>query len=275
MPTAAFLAAYDAVLAQWPVPFEAVDVASPHGATHVTICGPADAQPLVLLPGGGATSAVWIANVEAFSRDHRGYAVDIPCDAGRSVHNGRPFRGHADLMTWLDSLFVHFGLTDAHLCGHSYGAAIALGYAIHSPRVSKLVLLDPTRCFAGLKPTYLLHALPLLLKPTPQRQRDHLRWETGGLALNPAWLELTALAAPEFPAAKVARTQRPRLDQLRTPTLVLLAEHSKAHDIHRVDANAHRSVPHIVSAVLPGVSHHSIPMHNPADLNDAVTEFVR
>jgi hypothetical protein len=56
---------------------------------------------------------------------------------------------------------------------------------------------------------------------------------------------------------------------------MLLAEHSKAHDIHRVDANAHRSVPHIASAVLPGVSHHAIPMHNPADLNTAVTEFLR
>jgi pimeloyl-ACP methyl ester carboxylesterase len=274
MPTAAFRAAYDAVLAQWPVQVEAVDVPSPFGATHVNICGPTKGQPLVLLPGGGATSTVWFANIQALTRAHRVYALDIPGDAGLSVSAGRSLRGSADLTAWLDSVFRHFELTDADLCGHSYGAAIALNYAAGSERVRRLVLLDPTNCFAGMKPNYLLHAAGPLVRPTPVRSRAFLRWETGGLPLDPTWLDLAATAAPEFPVRGVAKPGRAQLDQVRSPTLLLLAENSRAHDIHRVAAKARRSLPHSESQVLDGMTHHSMPMHDASRLNTAMTTFL-
>jgi pimeloyl-ACP methyl ester carboxylesterase len=274
MPTAVFHAAYDAVLARWPVQVEAVDVPSPFGTTHVNISGPTTAQPLVLLPGGGATSTVWFANIEALSRAHRVYALDIPGDAGLSIVNGRSLQGGADLAAWLDSVFQHFELTDAHMGGHSYGAAIALNYAAGSQRVRRLVLLDPTNCFTGMRPNYLLHAAGLLVRPTPLRERAFLRWETGGLPLDPTWLDLAATAAPEFPVRGVAKPGRPQLDHLRRPTLLLLAANSRAHDIHRVATNARRSLPHAVAQVLDGMTHHSMPMHDAPRLNTAITTFL-
>src|SRR3954468_708865 len=86
---AEYFAAYDAVLARWPVAIDAVDVSSPYGTTRVHICGPRDGEPLILLSGGGATSTVWFANVGELSRAHRVYAVDVIGQAGHSVSNGR------------------------------------------------------------------------------------------------------------------------------------------------------------------------------------------
>jgi len=90
---AAFFAAYDAVLTRWPVSIEAVDVPSRYGTTHVQVCGPPEGTPLVLLHGGGATSTVWFANVEALTCTHRVFAVDQLGDAGAACTTGSRSRG--------------------------------------------------------------------------------------------------------------------------------------------------------------------------------------
>lgn len=274
---ARFFAAYDAVLRTWPVDVEAVDVPSAYGTTRVNVCGPESGTPLVLLHGGGTTSTVWFANVAELSVTHRVYAVDLIGDPGRSVNDGKPMSGLGDLMAWLDGVFVHCGLDAAYVCGHSYGGWLALNYALHAPhRVRKLALLDPTKCFAGLSLNYLLHAAPMLARPTAKRVRAFFAWETGDAAIDSAWLELSTLGATDFPKSKVVMPRRPRPEQLRAstvPALVLLAENSKSHDIRRVATNARRLMPHAVTAVLPGVSHHSVPMVNPAELNRQLLEF--
>ncbi len=83
--TVEFFAAYDAVLARWPVSVEPVDVPSACGTTRVNVGGPADGVPLVLLHGGGAISTAWFAIARGLARAHRVYAIDQLGDAGRSV----------------------------------------------------------------------------------------------------------------------------------------------------------------------------------------------
>ncbi|MFC8201637.1 alpha/beta fold hydrolase [Streptomyces sp. NPDC057298] len=272
-----FLAAYDAVLDHWPVPVDRMDLTSAYGTTRVTACGPADGEPLVLLHGGGATSAVWFANVADLSRTRRVYAVDRIGEAGRSLPGGRPVRSADDLLDWMDGVLDGLGLGRADLCGHSYGGWIALTYALRTPqRVRKLALLDPTQCFAGYKTGYLLSALPMLIRPTAQRARALLAWETHATEIDPAWLDLYGLAA-EFPRTKVVVGRRPRPRQLRNstvPTLVLLAENSRAHDIRRVETTARLHLPHVETAVLPGLSHHSIPFTRAAALNSTLLGFL-
>ncbi|WP_405765699.1 alpha/beta fold hydrolase [Streptomyces sp. NBC_01538] len=272
-----FLAAYDAVLDHWPVPVDRMDLTSAYGTTRVTACGPVDGEPLVLLHGGGATSAVWFANVADLSRTRRVYAVDRIGEAGRSLRGGRPVRSVDDLLDWLDGVLDGLGLGRADLCGHSYGGWIALTYALRTPqRVRKLALLDPTQCFAGYKAGYLLRALPMLIRPTAQRARAFLAWETHGAEVDPAWLDLYGFAA-EFPRTKVVVGKRPRPRQLRNstvPTLVLLAGDSRAHDIRRVEAAARLHLPHVETAVLPGLSHHSGPFARAAAFNSMLLDFL-
>jgi pimeloyl-ACP methyl ester carboxylesterase len=272
-----YRAAYDAVLAQWPVAVESADLPSPYGTTHVSICGPRDGKPLVLLHGRGATSTVWFANVGALSQAHRVYAVDTIGDAGRSVNGGRPVENLATFMDWLDGLFSALDLDNASLCGHSYGSWLGLNYALHAPRrVQRLVLLDPTDCFTGLRLSYRLRAVPLFVSPSVERIRALLRWETAGMPVDPAWLKLMCLSA-EVPGAKIVMPRQPDADRLRTltvPTLLLLAEKSRAHDIRRVSTNAHELMPHIVTAVLPAVSHHTVPTEHPQHLNRELLRFL-
>lgn len=272
----AFRTAYDEVLRHWPVEVTGTDVPTPYGSTRVNVCGPEDGTPLVLLPGGGTTSVVWYGNVGPLAATHRVYAVDLIGDFGRSVHDGAPLRGAGDLSAWLDALFDGLGLDRAHLCGHSYGAWIALNHALRAPhRIDRLALLDPVQCFARMSPRYLLRAVLTTLKPAAERPRAFHRWETGGEPASAVWrafLDSTAVAK----RSKVVTMPRPGKDALRActvPTLVCLAEHSRAHDTPRVAAAAHHLMPGAEVVTLPDASHHSLPTERPADLNGLLADF--
>ncbi|MEU3949495.1 alpha/beta fold hydrolase [Streptomyces sp. NPDC029526] len=271
-----FLAAYDAVLRQWPVPVRGVDVPTPYGSTRVHVCGPEDGSPVVLLPGGGTTSVVWYANAGALAATHRVYAVDLIGDFGRSVHDGAPLRDAGDLVTWLEAVLDGLGLDRVHLCGHSYGAWIALRHALHAPhRLAGLALLDPAQCFTRMSSRYLLHAVLTLLRPAAQRPRAFHRWETGRDPEDRVWREFLDSTAG-LKRSKVVAMPRPAEHALRAcpvRTLVVAAERSRAHDASRMAADARRLLPGAEVVVLPGASHHSIPTERPGELNRLLADF--
>ncbi|NUR31183.1 MAG: alpha/beta hydrolase [Catenulispora sp.] len=273
----AYFAAYKAVLGKWPVPVEALDVRSAYGTTRVHASGPSDGRPLVLLHGGGATSTVWYATVADLTRHHRVYAIDTIGDVGRTVNDGTPVTTTDHLMDWLDGVFTELRVDGAALAGHSYGGWIALAYALHAPeRVGRLVLLDPTDCFAGLALGYKARALPFLLKPSAARLRALITWESGGKHIDPEWLDLMCRGA-EFPRGKLVMPRRPDPKALRDmtiPTLVAVAERSRAHDARRVAATAEALLPKVTTAVLPGASHHTIPTEQPDVLTGAMLPFL-
>ncbi len=267
-----FDAAYRAVLDQWPA-VEVSDLTSPYGTTRVLSCGPPDAPPLVLLPGGGATATAWFANAAALSEHHRVHAVDLPGNAGYTVVSVADAAG---LCGWLDTVLDAIGDPVA-LAGHSYGGWVALTYALHAPaRVRRLALLDPTMCFAGMAPGYLLHAIPVLVRPNRRTAGSLVRWETGGRRLDPAWTALHGLAAEQPSTGKLVTGPRPpadRLPTLQVPTLVLLAGRSRTHDIAKVEAGARR-LPQVTVTVLPDATHHSLPMDPAPAVTTALLDFL-
>ncbi|WP_431985877.1 alpha/beta fold hydrolase [Streptomyces griseoflavus] len=265
--------AYDELRAQWPDSTDDRDIDTPYGRTRVHVYGPADGAPLVLLHGGSATGLVWFANAPALGRRHRVHAVDILGDAGRTVRGGTPLRTADDLMGWMDALLDGLGLAATHLCGHSYGAWLAVRYALHAPRrVDRLALIDPTQVFAGFRPRYLLRALPHLVRPSQARATAFLQWETAGAHPDEAWQRLYALAAT-VPGRKLIAGSRPRVAGLRMPVLVMLAEHSRAHDAGKV-ADRARKLPQSTVVVLPGATHHSLPLTAPQQLNEHLMAFL-
>jgi pimeloyl-ACP methyl ester carboxylesterase len=272
-----FHAAYDALIARWGVPVEAIDVPSPFGTTRVNACGPSDARPLLLLHGGRSNSASWYANAAALAQTRRVYAPDTIGDPGRSRNTGRPVRTRQDLLDWLGHVAGGLSLRDFDVCGHSFGAWLALAYALHAPRgIGSLALLDPTQCFAGFAPACLWHALPAMLRPA-RGDDAYLRWETRGAELDPDWLALHRLSAT-VPTGKIIPGRRPKasvLGALDIPVLVLLAERSRVHDIDTVASRASRTLPRVVIDTLPGVSHHMIPFMRPQTLNEKLAKFFR
>jgi pimeloyl-ACP methyl ester carboxylesterase len=269
-----FFAVYDALLDEWPVDVTPVDVPTRFGSTRVNVCGPESGAPLLLLPGGGATSTVWIANVAALARSHRVFAVDVMGDVGRSVNDGAPLRTALNLFEWLDAVLDHLGVNASAVVGHSYGAMIALAYTLHgSRRVDSLVLLDPTSCFAGMSPRYLLRAVPVLIRPTEKRQRSLIGWETAGAGVDPRWLGVSALGTAAFGRTALVVPPRPKaeaLGRLTAHTAVVLAGGSRAHDPGRVAANVRRLLPSATVTTIPGATHHALPMTPAADVDAAI-----
>jgi pimeloyl-ACP methyl ester carboxylesterase len=275
--TDTFVAAYDKLLDRWPPGTESSDLTSVYGRTRVHACGPRDAPPLLLIPGGGgATSLVWTALTVRLARACRVYAVDLLGDAGRSQTGGRPLRTAADVGAWLDSVLDGLGVESVRVCGHSYGGWLALTHALHAPgRVTALTLLDPTSCFTQLSPRYLLHAAPVLARPTPERVQSFLRWEIAGLPVDQQWLHLATLAC-QLPRPRIVRPRRPApgdLARLTTPIQILLAEHSRCHNPDKVAAVARRSLPAATIDRLPHTSHHSLPTGGAAELGRRLPQF--
>ncbi|GGW86116.1 alpha/beta fold hydrolase [Streptomyces noursei] len=273
-----FRAAYGQGMALWPVAVERLDLETEFGSTRVNACGPSGGPPLVLLSGGGTTSAVWYARVASLARTHRVYAVDLMGGPGLSVPDGRPLRRPADLMAWLDGVVDALGAERVALLGHSYGGWIALSYAVHAPdRVERLALLDPTQCFAGFRASYLVRAVPLLVRPGEVTARRFLAWEArGGPAVAPELVRLTGVGGREFRGRPVTgpRPDVARLGTAAPPALVLLAGRSRAHDVRRVAAAAGRSLPGARVVTVPGVGHHALPELRSAELDGWVAGFL-
>lgn len=268
---AAFLTAYDTAMGRWPEPSQNLDLESPYGQTRVWACGPSDAPPLVLLPAYHATSVEWIDLARELSGDRRIYAVDMIGDAGRSTLGATQISTPDDMTSWLDTVLDGLNLAQAEICGHSYGAWIALAYALDRPdRVSRVTLLDPTMTFAPLFPAYVLRALPFLSKPSAARRASLIRWETRRQPQDPQWLEVTGLAAEGVAMGSPVTTKIPpkqALNGLRPPALVITAHKTKVHSERRVRRNAGRRLPPSARLhSIAGASHYGLPMTHAAEV---------
>ncbi|ATL67353.1 alpha/beta fold hydrolase [Nocardia terpenica] len=255
---AAYFEAYDAVLAQWPVPVETADLAGRYGTTRVTSAGPSAAQPLVLLHGYSGTSGMWYPVVGSLAEQHRVRAVDIMGEPGRSRHIGAALTSMDDLVDWLEETFDLLGLPAADLCGQSLGGHLALRFTLaHPERVRRLVLLDPPLVFAGLSAEFEELGRNRDPHPTFEDARAMLAPGTipgSGPAHVEAYLDLLAHGAAHFPASPIVYPHLPDgLTRLPVSTLVALAGASEVHDSQAAAQAARRAGAHTV--IVPGAGH--------------------
>jgi pimeloyl-ACP methyl ester carboxylesterase/glyoxylase-like metal-dependent hydrolase (beta-lactamase superfamily II) len=275
---AAFRRAYREVIDRWPVPVVTRSVPTDYGLTHLLESGSNASPPVVLLPGGGATAAAWSAVAGQLSRQHRVIAVDPIGQPGLSTGGDRPVRRPADLVAWLDQVLDAVGADPAAVVGHSYGAWMALRYAMHAPsRVQRLVLVDPTDCFTRTSLRYRLRALPVFLRPSGSRLRRLLEWETEGRPLDPAWLSVAALGADLGRSRVVMPAPPPRdaIAALDLPVLVVVAGRSRAHSPERLAQRAGEVLGDAAVTTLPGATHHSLPTEDAHRLAGLVHDFLQ
>jgi pimeloyl-ACP methyl ester carboxylesterase len=258
----AFSQAYAAAAARWPAGTTSTEVSTSWGTTHVLMAGPADAPVVLLLHGGGATATAWADLAVQLAPQYRLLAPDQPGDVGLSS-GSRPPRSTADLEAWLTELRAACGIERWHVVGHSAGAHLAISAALADPAgIRTLSLLDPTAVVTGFSPRYLVHALPTLLRPSEARFRRFLTWETSGRELPEPWVDAHLRGATELARGPLVRTRRPgrrQLSGLSVPTLVVVADCSRAHAPDQLVRRA-AALPGTEVVRLPGATHHTLPL---------------
>ena len=163
---ARFLAAYQNMLALWPVTPEALDIQTDYGVTHLNVVGSPQRPPLIMLHGAQVSSPGWYRNIEPLSQHFRVYAVDVIDQAGRSAPT-RKLKTAEDCATWLIGLLDALEIPQAAFIGHSQGGWQTLNLAIRHPdRVARMVLLSPGGSFSPMGLKLLFGMLPIFVRPT-------------------------------------------------------------------------------------------------------------
>ena len=112
--------------------------------------GPADAPPVVMLHGLGATNASLLPCLADLARDHRVIAPDLP-GFGQSAAPSASYTP-AWYAAWVEALQHEVGARHAVLLGNSLGGRIALEAGLtHPGSVRGLVLLTPSPAFRRLR----------------------------------------------------------------------------------------------------------------------------
>jgi pimeloyl-ACP methyl ester carboxylesterase len=284
---AEYMAAYEATMRLWTVPYEAADVRSRFGSTHLVVCGPKEAPPVVLLHCFITSLTNWAYNVAALSRDHRIYAPDMMGQPSKSIPD-EPIRNREEMAEWLTGLLDALEIRRTGLIGYSYGGFAALNYAMRAPaRVSKLILLSPAGGLVPLKKQfYIRGAFNTLGSFIPSLSRftssSILHWMVYEPNLEDAsfrrlfdrTLDQFSLGTKYFrPGATVIPSpcKDEELRSVRSPTLLLIGRHEALYDPVAAVRRANLLIPSIQTELIKQAGH-DLPNSKPEDVNQRISQ---
>ena len=135
--------------------------------------GPADAPPVVLLHGLGATNASMLPLLAELAVDHRVLAPDMP-GSGASAAPSVPYNS-AWFAAWTEAFQRTTRSLGAVLVGNSLGGRVALEAGLSHPRsVGGLVLLTPSPAFRRMRQVVpLVRLVPPTLARLPLPALSH------------------------------------------------------------------------------------------------------
>lgn len=275
---------YDQRAEEWPVTSEDRLVETSYGETFVRVSGPDDAPPLVLLPGGGATSLIWRQNVQGLSDHFRIYAVDNVYDFGRSTHS-RGMTNTDDCLVWLDELFRALELGDRiNLVGLSYGGWLAAQYAVKYPdRLAGVVLVAPAATVLPFSGEFLWRSAVCVI-PLRYFTKSTMYWVwedlvnegEDGRRITDDRVDDVMLAFRSFkfkmPVNPTVLTDS-ELEGMSVPALFLVGENEKIYSAQEAVRRLEEVAPHIKSRVFPGTGH-DLTFLRARAVNSAIIEFL-
>lgn len=281
---AEYLAFEENMAKKWPVISEEKTVSTSFGQTFMRISGPVDAPPLVLLPGGGSNSLIWDANIEAFSKEYRTYALDNIYDWGRSVYV-RKIENGQDFSNWLDELFDTLQLGNSiRLAGYSYGGWVASQYALYCPeRLANVVFIAPAWTILDVPKEYLLKMVKSIL-PIRFFKKEIIYWVWKDLAETDDdgkqrvedRIEYYQMAMKCF---KLKAGVQPTIltdDELlnfKMPVLYIVGENETCYDGESAIHRLHQIAPHIETFFIRGTGHDLMFTHTDM-VNGRILEFL-
>jgi pimeloyl-ACP methyl ester carboxylesterase len=274
---AAYMAAYAASLALWPVPYDALDLTTRLGSTHVIASGPQDAPPLVLLHGFGASASEWFANVAELSRSHRTYALDIIGQPGKSLPS-RPLQDKSDYVTWLVEVFDALKIERASVAGHSFGAWLTMLFALSAPeKISRMALLAPAASLVPYSTKFFLSTLPIMFFPTRTViERAFRPFSTPGYVVDPHFGEQMVLGIMHQRRQKAIFAtvfSDAELLSIAIPTLLVIGEEEVVCNRVQAIERAQRLMPNIETSLIPHAGHLLI-QEQPQAVNERLVRFL-
>ena len=124
--------AYERLLDTWEVDFASRFIDTEFGETHVLEsrspkdCS-VDLKPLILVPGGMGTAAMWGSVVPTLSRHHQVFCIDLIDQVGRSRPT-RVLENQNDATRWLNQILEGLNLHHVSLIGNSIGSSLVANY---------------------------------------------------------------------------------------------------------------------------------------------------
>jgi pimeloyl-ACP methyl ester carboxylesterase len=277
-----YMAAYEAALRLWPLPVESRFITTPYGRTHVLICGPQDAFPLLLLHGGYASSTMWFPNIADLSRQFRILALDTIGEPGRSI----PVRTNAtkrDAAAWLESVLDALGISRTHVMGLSRGGWLALNLALHAPRrLEKIALLSPAASFISLNSFFRAVAgVAMRIPIRPVLKAALYSWVAPGFVVNEVFCDQFilglqywnwAVGASGYSGVMPSSFGDDELRQIVSPVLMLIGDHDRLNPPMAI-ARARQLIAHIETEIVPDAGH-MLSMEQPENVDGRVLKFL-
>lgn len=277
------MGAYQALMKQWPVPYQELTVPTSFGETYVIASGPEGAPPVVLLHALLATAASWYRNVEALSQSYRVYVVDVIGEGNKSCPT-KPMASMDDFLRWFTELIDGLGIDTLYLVGNSYGGFTAAYYAMKlQRRIRKLVLIGPASTISPMMP-FLFHmfipkAMYMFLPKLPglkHLMRRSVDWMHNGLPPDPLWepvfyssLVYGGLINQVFPRVY----SKEEFAQIRAKTLLILGEKEVIYDdLYSAIQSARKLIPGVQVEVIPS-AHHITALAQPQKVNQSLLQF--
>ncbi len=258
----------------------------PIGGTEMYYEITGQGDPVLLVHAGIADSRMWDDQVRGLSSTH----TVVRCDLrgfGRTRRGSVRFSHYRDLATLLDSL----GIRSAHVVGSSFGASVALDFALAYPqRVRSLVLSAPA--VSGAKPSREMAIIDsteesyLLGKDLVGAARFGVQtWIVGryrsaesvpaGLQDRVLQMEMQNYECPsvaEAVAVPLAPRAFHRLEQVCVPTMVLIGAKDQPF-FRTLGAVLARRIHGALKIVVPDVAH-LINMEKPELFTRLVNSFI-
>jgi pimeloyl-ACP methyl ester carboxylesterase len=276
--------AYRRILSAWPVSHDELTVPTSFGDTNVTVSGPPDGPPVVLLHALFATAMSWYRNVEAISQTHRTYCVDVIGEANMS-RPIKPCNSLDDFLGWFTEVIDGLAIDTLYLAGNSYGGFTAAYYAMKLPdRVQKLVLIGPASTIHGMGPFYRRMFIPkglYLMAPwmpgADRVMRSAVEWMHAGLTPDQLWEPLfqdTMRHGVLINRVMPRVYTREEMAQITAPVLLVFGDREVIYgDLIDAISAGKELIPGAEVAVIPD-AHHIAALANPEAFNDRVLEFL-
>lgn len=253
-------------------------------SAHVSEAG--DGEPVVLLHSGAGESRDWRRFQAELPAGYRSAALDF-YGCGRTPEWPGPTAFTIDDQAGLVAAVARAVGRPVHLCGHSYGGAIALRLAVTHPELVRTLTVIEPQCYsllrAGDRPLFEQHESRFRRfcegyergEPEPG-WRMFIDYYSGDGFWDRLRPEIRAglLAASPIKRWSVLFSDPTTVDDVRrlqAPTLVMCSEHTTAPEARMCDIIGESS-PYAVLELLPSSAGHMAPITHAKDVASRVVQ---